>query len=415
MSDDRIAVIDVETTGLSPWRHDRIVEIAVVVMTPEGEIEAEYDTLVNPQRDLGPTHIHRITAAEVCRAPVFTDIAGDVLDILRGTVAMAGHNVSFDRNFLVTEYQRSGVELADFPVICTCRLFGRASLQACCEELAVPIEGQPHRALTDARATARLLAALYRENPSLIDQHRIPAATWPAIPARNTPRVSREQVERWEQEPPRFLQRIAERVHHDIDAAIPNVLAYLALLDRVLEDRVIDQSEEVILVDAADNWHLTATQVQAAHAQYLQNLSVAALADGVITDTERRDLHQVARLLGQDRTHLDVMLATATQQLAAARPTLGTESVATGLSGQRVCFTGELQSTLNGQPISREIAEALAAQAGLIITSGVTKKLDLLVVADPNTQSGKAKKAREYGIRILSDAVFWRMAGISVD
>ena len=204
-------------------------------------------------------------------------------------------------------------------------------------------------------------------------------------------------------------------MHHDIDSAIPNVLAYLTLLDRVLEDRVIDQSEEVILVDAADNWRLTAAQIQMAHAQYLQNLSVAALADGVITDTEHRDLHQVARLLGQDRNHLDAMLATATQQLAAARPASASPPLARDLYGQRVCFTGELQSTLNGQQISRETAEALASQAGLQICSGVTKKLDLLVVADPHTQSGKAKKAREYGIRILSDAVFWKMVGVSVD
>ncbi|MFN5709696.1 MAG: BRCT domain-containing protein, partial [Planctomycetota bacterium] len=70
---------------------------------------------------------------------------------------------------------------------------------------------------------------------------------------------------------------------------------------------------------------------------------------------------------------------------------------------------------LNGSPIRREIAEALASEAGLIVTSGVSKKLDILVVADPNTQSGKAKKAREYGIRILSEPVFWQMLGVSVD
>ena len=52
--------------------------------------------------------------------------------------------------------------------------------------------------------------------------------------------------------------------------------------------------------------------------------------------------------------------------------------------------------------------------AGLKIASSVTKKLDLLVVADPDTQSGKAKKARDYGIRVMSDTVFWRHCGIEV-
>jgi len=51
----------------------------------------------------------------------------------------------------------------------------------------------------------------------------------------------------------------------------------------------------------------------------------------------------------------------------------------------------------------------------MVVASGVTKKLDFLVVADPNTQSGKAKKARDYGIRILADSAFWQLAGINVD
>ena len=75
MPTDRIAVVDVETTGLSPWRHDRIVEIAIVLVSPDGEIHAEYETLVNPKRDLGPTRIHQISASDVLRAPSFTDVA----------------------------------------------------------------------------------------------------------------------------------------------------------------------------------------------------------------------------------------------------------------------------------------------------------------------------------------------------
>lgn len=47
--------------------------------------------------------------------------------------------------------------------------------------------------------------------------------------------------------------------------------------------------------------------------------------------------------------------------------------------------------------------------------SGVTKKLDLLVCADPHSQSGKAKKAREYGIRILAEPAFWRAIGVAAE
>ncbi|HZL03993.1 MAG TPA: exonuclease domain-containing protein, partial [Coriobacteriia bacterium] len=43
------AVVDVETTGLRPSWHDRIVEIAVVQVAPDGVVEATWSTLVNPQ------------------------------------------------------------------------------------------------------------------------------------------------------------------------------------------------------------------------------------------------------------------------------------------------------------------------------------------------------------------------------
>lgn len=72
----RIAVIDLETTGLSPWRHDRVVEVGVVVVTSEGEILCEYETLVNPSRDMGPTATHGTTATDVMHAPRFPQIAG---------------------------------------------------------------------------------------------------------------------------------------------------------------------------------------------------------------------------------------------------------------------------------------------------------------------------------------------------
>lgn len=105
-SDSRhIAVVDVETTGLSPWRHDRIVEIAVVLLGPDGDIR-EHESLVNPSRDVGPTSIRGISASDVIDAPPFADTAGDVVGLLRHAGVLAGHNVSFDRNFLIGEFER---------------------------------------------------------------------------------------------------------------------------------------------------------------------------------------------------------------------------------------------------------------------------------------------------------------------
>jgi DNA polymerase-3 subunit epsilon len=69
---------------------------------------------------------------------------------------------------------------------------------------------------------------------------------------------------------------------------------------------------------------------------------------------------------------------------------------------------------IDGDLITRTEAQQLATDAGLIVKTNVSKGLDLLVVADPDSQSGKAKRVRELGIRVLAEAVFWRSIGADV-
>jgi len=107
----KIAVIDVETTGLYPGK-DRVVEIAVVVVTPDGKRLGEFSTLVNPERDVGPTSVHGLTAQDVYSAPRFGELAGHLISVLDGTVAIAGHNVWFDQSFLKAEFERLGRQCA---------------------------------------------------------------------------------------------------------------------------------------------------------------------------------------------------------------------------------------------------------------------------------------------------------------
>jgi DNA polymerase-3 subunit epsilon len=85
------------------------------------------------------------------------------------------------------------------------------------------------------------------------------------------------------------------------------------------------------------------------------------------------------------------------------------------LRGKSVCFTGALSSSYRGLPITREQAEELARGAGLRVLKGVTRELDILVVADPSTMSSKARKARDYGVRILAEPAFWHAVGVQVE
>lgn len=78
--------------------------------------------------------------------------------------------------------------------------------------------------------------------------------------------------------------------------------------------------------------------------------------------------------------------------------------------GARVCFTGEVLSAEYGA-FGREDMSALARDRGLSISENMTKtKTDVLVVAERGTQSGKAKKAAQWGKPVLSAEEFLEWA-----
>ncbi|WP_245687489.1 3'-5' exonuclease [Streptacidiphilus griseoplanus] len=155
------AVVDVEATGRSPWRH-RVVEVGVVVLDRFLRAEAEFTTLLDPDGPVGPTHVHRITQDEVTGAPRFGDVAPHLLELLSGRL-LVGHHVSCDHAFLEREFARIGVALPPVPTLCTMRLArdqlpaaGGFGLRACTEAAGLPPYAA-HTALGDARATADLL------------------------------------------------------------------------------------------------------------------------------------------------------------------------------------------------------------------------------------------------------------------
>ena len=79
--------------------------------------------------------------------------------------------------------------------------------------------------------------------------------------------------------------------------------------------------------------------------------------------------------------------------------------------GARVCFTGSAL-TAQGRVMSREDMTALAERRGLQPVANVTKtRCEVLVVAEAGTQSGKARKAREYGTPVLTADEFLAWAG----
>jgi hypothetical protein len=67
-------------------------------------------------------------------------------------------------------------------------------------------------------------------------------------------------------------------------------MAYEALLDRVLKDRLLDDFKADTLLPTAARWGLSNDQARLAHHGYLNKFAVATVADGTIAEAERRDL-----------------------------------------------------------------------------------------------------------------------------
>jgi len=402
----RYAVIDIETTGLSPAHHHRILEIAVVLVDDDGNVVYEWETLLNPQRDVGATEIHGLTAADVYSAPTFDQIAAELESLLRGRVPVA-HNLSFDAPFLAAEYERLGysVPLSPTSGLCTMRLASRylpagpRTLEACCDCIGCGIESA-HAALEDARATARLLSHYIQRDGDFLGTwveviSDAQSGHWPAIPAGGVARVSRQTAAAATSQ--HFLGRLASQTPRS--EIHPEANSYLALLDRALLDRQLSRHEEDELVSAAQMMGLSCEDAIELHRLYLSALGRLALEDGVVTAAERADLESVAVALGLAAGAVEASLD------PAAQPATDVCEVG-GFAlkpGDAVVFTGDAPG------VDRTDLEYQARALGLRVTGAVSGKTGLVVAADPDSISGKARKARDLGVPIVDYATYLGM------
>lgn len=392
------AIIDFETTGVMPERGDRVVEIGVVLTDSGGRVEHEWTTLVNPGRDIGASHIHGLRTVDLMDAPRFEDVCGHLLGLV-GTRTVVAHNAAFDMRFLHSELVRSGIATPGRPpALCSMkwagRVIGAAKLQHCCEALEIQLD-DAHTALADARATAQLLEHLARVVGEQIEWQEDMATcarfVWPVVGPGDAPRVlARSQVSVDEYA---WLRAVLQAAW--IPGAPEEEATYLVALERALLDRVISHTEGRELLAVAEAAGLTRETVGRLHHDYLRSVAQEALADGVVTTDERRDLESIAAAFGLGAPYVDEALSWALEQ----GPSGEDRSFALE-TGDRVVFTGEMSR-------GRDEWVAEIAAAGLA-SGGVTKSTRLVVAADPDSMSGKAAKARQYGIPVVGEEAFER-------
>nr|WP_321243401.1 exonuclease domain-containing protein [uncultured Psychroserpens sp.] len=160
-------IIDVETTG----KGNRMTEISIFKYDGNKVVD-EFTTLINPESFI-PRHITALTGIDnelVANAPVFADVAEDILRITEDTIFVA-HNVNFDYNVIGGEFKTIGVDFKR-KKLCTVRLsrqllpgYRSYSLGKLCKDLKIELVDR-HRARGDAEATVILFELLLKQPKS---------------------------------------------------------------------------------------------------------------------------------------------------------------------------------------------------------------------------------------------------------
>jgi DNA polymerase-3 subunit epsilon len=160
--------LDTETTGTAVER-DRVVQLGLLKIEPDGTISVRRKTLVNPTVPIPPeaTAVHGITDADVKDAPTFAQLAKSLAGHLH-MVDLAGFNVRFDIDILDAEFTRCTVPwTAQGRIVDASAIYRRyhrrrlvdAVREYLGEERAKLFEEGAHDALVDTEASLEVFVA----------------------------------------------------------------------------------------------------------------------------------------------------------------------------------------------------------------------------------------------------------------
>lgn len=427
------AIIDVETTGLSPQR-DRIIELALIRVDDSGEVIDHWSTRLDPEGPVGATHIHGITQADVDGQPRFRELAASLASHLAG-IPVVAHNAPFDLAFLRAEFRRAGWDIPRLPAYCTLDgsrnylpTLDRRRLADCCWAAGVPLEGA-HSALGDALATAGLLSYYLRQanrSGSRSEIHAVHAearaVVWPDGPTLDpitvvpggaertrTARPPRYTAPRPKQ-PPLLRQLTDLSLLEALDEGAPEgSIVYLETVLNALEDGEITDEEAALLADLTRAYNLSDDDRDAAHRALLLALAHKAVDDGHVSHDERAELHHLAGVLNVPDTAISELISRAdaarkVRMSGGLKPLPDDWALGEPLRvGHKVAFTG-------CDDRQRARLEKRAEELGVRVMGNVSR-LTAMLITDGTMDGTKLAKATAVGTRIVHPDVFEVLLG----
>jgi ATP-dependent DNA helicase PIF1 len=354
----------------SSVRDDRVrryCAIAILMVGEEGrmsrprpvELAVAFDdgtavsTVVNPQRDLADARrAYGITVSDVLLAPTLLEAWAVIAPMLAGCTPV-GSGIDETLGLIDFELKRLGYVTA--------------------MPLGIEVSGASAAAPT---AMERARAALEAHARSDVDDGGSSAFDEP--------------------EPAESLSGLLVSRDHEVPTPAAHHLPGLSALLRVSRDvsAIVLRGAAAEEVPRADE-----TPWIAAARQSVADQLCAAAARATLTDAAVARLREAEAFLGVE--------------IVAGACVLERHDIdAVLVPGARICFTGTAQDAA-GRVVERDEMERLAQKASLAPVKSVTKtRCEVLVTAEAGTQSGKARKAQEYGKPVFSaDDFFEWLAG----
>ncbi|WP_413248156.1 3'-5' exonuclease [Sinomonas flava] len=175
------AAFDLETTGRNS-RAARIVTASIVVLGPDGALQAEHEWLADPGVDIPAeaAQVHGITTEKARAegrpaAAVVAEVAQTLQALFDAGTPVVAFNASYDFTVMAAECARHGLpQLTRFPVLDPYVINkqvekfrrGKRTLGALCEQYGVILD-DAHTSAADALAAAQLLDAMASRFPEL--------------------------------------------------------------------------------------------------------------------------------------------------------------------------------------------------------------------------------------------------------
>lgn len=172
----RLISIDTETTGSSPAKGDRCVEIGAVELIDGRLTGRTFQTYLNPERAVAwqAQRVHGLTNRFLADKPRLAEVAPDLLEFI-GDAPCLAHNARFDRDMLLHDFRHAGIpvpELRFFDTIPFARARVRApsyKLDQLALTLGVLERGRGlHGALEDAEILGRVVRAIETRQPGAL-------------------------------------------------------------------------------------------------------------------------------------------------------------------------------------------------------------------------------------------------------